>query len=102
MSLVVNLKVSNRESDTTHIQELIKKELSSNIVNAVNQSIEAINSFSGSKKDLLKQMEKEQSKILELIGEELKLAPKYYYPKMGMVIGMGRFAVFSGPVFGIS
>lgn len=83
------------------IQEMNKKELPSNIVSSVNHAIEQTNSFIGTNKELLKHLIKTQSEILEFIEQELKIVPKNRYASFGLLIGMGVFAGFSGPVFGM-
>ncbi len=84
------------------INELKKKEISSEIVNSVNQDIEEINSFTGSNKDLLKQVRKSQSNILKLIEKELKLAPRNFYRNRWMAIGLAAFGIPFGAAFGAS
>jgi len=84
------------------IDELKKRELPSEIVNSVNQNIEDINSFSGSNKELRKQIRKSQSNILKLIEKELKLVPKNLYRTRWMAIGMSVFGIPMGAAFGAS
>jgi len=84
------------------IDELKKREMPSEIVNSINQNIEEINSFSGSNKDLRKQIRKSQSNILKLIEKELKLVQKNLYRNRWMAIGMTVFGVPLGMAFGAS
>jgi len=84
------------------IDELKKRELPSEIVNSVNQNIEDINSFSGSNKNLRKQIRKSQYNILKLIEKELKLVPKNLYRTRWMAIGMSAFGIPMGTAFGAS
>lgn len=84
------------------IDELKKREMPSEIVNSINQNIEDINSFSGSNKDLRKQICKSQSNILKLLEKELKLVPKNLYRTRWMAIGMSVFGVPLGMAFGAS
>ena len=84
------------------IDELKKREMPSEIVNSINQNIEEINSFSGSNKDLRKQIRKSQSDILKLIEKELKLVQKNLYRNRWMAIGMTVFGVPLGMAFGAS
>ncbi len=84
------------------IDELKKREMPSKIVNSINQNIEGINSFSGSNKDLRKQIRKSQSNILKLIEKELKLVPKNLYRTRWMAIGMSVFGIPLGMAFGAS
>lgn len=84
------------------IDELNKKEIPSEIATTVNQNIEAINSFSGSNKNLKKQIRKSQSNIFKLIEKELKLVPKNLYRTRWMAIGMSAFGIPLGVAFGAS
>ena len=84
------------------IDELKRREMPSEIMNSINQNIEDINSFSGSNKDLRKQIRKSQSNILKLIEKELKLVPKNLYRARWMAIGMSVFGVPLGMAFGVS
>ncbi len=84
------------------LDELKKREMPSEIVNLINQNIDEINSFSGSNKDLQKQIRKSQSNILKLIEKELKLVPKNLYRTRWMVIRMTVFGVPLGMAFGAS
>lgn len=83
------------------INELKKKEIPSAIVTSVNQDIEGINSFSGSNKDLLKQLRKAESSILKLIEEELKLVTINHYRNRLMALGIA-FGVSLAVAFGAS
>lgn len=82
------------------IAELKKREMPPEIVNSINRNIEKINSFSGSKKDLRKQIRKSQSSTLQLIEKELKLVTKNLYRMRWMVIGMSIFGVPVGVALG--
>ncbi len=84
------------------IVELDKAELPSGIVKSVNEDIEKINSFSGSEKDLLKQIRKAQSSILKLIEKELKLILKNHYRNQWLAIGMAAFGIPIGAAIGAS
>ena len=78
------------------------KQIPSEIAISVNQDIEGINSFSGSNKDLFKQLRKSQSNILKLIENELKLVPKNLYRSRWLAIGMSAFGIPFGVAFGVS
>lgn len=84
------------------INELKKRKMPAEIVNSINQNIEAINSFSGSNKELRKQIRKSQANILKLIEKELNLVPKNLYRTRWLAIGMSVFGVPLGVVFGTS
>ena len=83
------------------INELKKRDVSSEIVNSVNQDIEDINAFMGSNRDLLKQLRKKQSGIIKLIEKELKLVTKNHYRNLWLAVGMA-YGIPFGVVFGIS
>jgi len=84
------------------ISELNKKEIPSEVVNSINQSIEDVNSFSGSNKDLLKLFRKKQSDIIKLIEEELKLVLKFHHRNKWLAIGLAAFGIPFGVAFGAS
>jgi hypothetical protein len=84
------------------IEELNKKDLTSEIVNSVDNDIEQINSFSGSEKDLLKQIRKTQSSILKLVEKELKLVTKNHFRNKWLAIGMTAFGIPIGTAIGMS
>ena len=84
------------------INELQKKDVPVEIVNLINQDIEAINTFSGSGNQLLKQFRKMQSKILKILEKELKLVPKNHYRNMWLALGMSLFGIPIGVAFGTS
>jgi len=80
--------------------ELCKREIREDIITAINQNIDAINSFSGTEKELLKYLRKVQPKILQLIEKELKLVPKNYYRQKWLAIGLSVFGISFGVAFG--
>lgn len=84
------------------IIELEKKEIPSEIIDTINQDIYAVNSFSGSDKDLRKLIRKSQANIFKLIEKELKLVPKSHYMTRWMAIGMTVFGIPLGTAFGAS
>lgn len=77
------------------MDDLRKRELDSEIITAVNQEIEVINSFSKSNKDLLKQLRKSKAYILEMIEKKIKLVPKYHYQNKWMAFGIIGGVLFS-------
>ena len=84
------------------VDELNKKDLTSEIVGSVDNDIEQINSFSGSDKDLLKQIRKAQSSILKLLEFELKLVTKNHYRNRWLAIGMAALGIPIGTAIGAS
>lgn len=77
------------------------RELPASVIQAVNEAISSVNSFSGSEKELSKQIAKAQNGILRLIGKELKVVPKNYYRNLWMALGMSAFGLPIGLVFGL-
>ena len=84
------------------VAELQKRELPAEIVQQVNQQIEAINSISAPGEILLKQLNNAQSSILKLIEKELKLVPKNHYRNMWLALGLATFGMPLGVAFGLS
>ena len=83
------------------IAELRDRELSMEIVNAINSDIDSINSWSGSDKKIGKQLKNSQSKILKLIEKELKLVTKHHYRNIWLAVGNGVFGVPIGIAIGV-
>ena len=72
----------------------------SEIGNSINNLIDEINAFSGSDKDLLKLIRKQQTSIVKLVEKELKYVPKKLHMSRWLAIGMSAFGVPFGVVFG--
>ena len=84
------------------LKSLNKKELTSEILSSINRSIEAINSFTDSEKELRKLICKTQSEIISLLEKELKLVMKNHYRNTWLAVGMAAFGLPLGVVFGTS
>lgn len=84
------------------IQELRTKEIPLELINTLNQDIEALNSLTGSNKDFLKLLIKKQTEILQLLEKELKLVTKGHYRNMWLATGMAAFGLPIGVLFGFS
>ena len=82
------------------INELRNKELSDEVVDSINVTIEELNSISG--KGLRNQIKKRQSKIISLIEKEHKIVPKNHYRNTWLAIGMVAFGMPLGIAFGAS
>lgn len=103
---VANIQQSKRLSkryDTLEklILELNQKEIPPEIINAINQEIESINSYTELSKSLSKQLRIGTMKILKLIEKKLNLVPKNLYRSRWMAIGMSMGVVL-GVAFGAS
>jgi len=84
------------------INELRKRDLPIEIINAINNEIKHLNSIPESGKVLKKEIKKSQSRILKLIEKELKLVTKNHYRNTWMPLGMAAFGIPIGVVFGAS
>jgi len=83
------------------VVELGKRELPEVIANIINSHIDHINSFSGSNRDLFRQLRKAESEILKLIEQELKLVTKNHYRKQWLALGMAAFGLPLGAIWGV-
>lgn len=91
-----NKKLIEANSSLDHlIKELGKREIPLEIITVVNQEIEKINSFSGSDKDLLKQLRVSKKLVIEMIEKELELVPRYHYQNKWMAFGILAGVLFS-------
>ena len=98
-----NKKLNNEYSQFGKLlKSLNKKELTSEILSSINRSIEAINSFTDSEKELRKLICKTQSEIISLLEKELKLVMKNHYRNTWLAVGMAAFGLPLGVVFGTS
>lgn len=103
---VANFQQSKRLSkryDTFEklILELSQKEIPQEIIDAINQEIETINSYAEPSKSLSKQLRKGTMNILRLIEKKLNLVPKNLYRSRWIAIGMSM-GVALGVAFGAS
>lgn len=83
------------------IVELNKRDIPPAIAALINKDIDHINSFSGSNRDLLRQLSKAESEILKLIERELKLVTKNHYRKQWLALGMAAFGLPLGAIWGM-
>ncbi len=83
------------------IIELKKKEIPDQIVQTINEDIDAINSFTGSGKDALKLFRKKQLNILKLLEKQCKLVVKNHYRNLWLALGMSAFGIPIGAAIGI-
>jgi len=82
--------------------ELTNRELSNEIVDAINKDILEINSIKEIGDPLKNAIRKKQSRILKLIEKEIKLVVKDHYRKTWLVLGMSAFGLPIGVAFGAS
>ena len=78
------------------------KALPNETITAINDGIDRVNSVSGSKKELRKQIINTQTNIIRLIEKEHKLVTKNHYRNTWLAIGMAVFGIPLGVVFGVS
>jgi amino acid permease len=77
------------------IDALNKKELSSEVIGHVNEHINLVNSFRGIEKDLIKNLKKSYSKILQFVVEKQTFVTRHHYRILWMGYGMLAGLVFS-------
>lgn len=82
------------------LNEIEKKELSQNIIDAINEDVQELNSSSLTAKELSKLVKQKQEIILKLLEKEHKIVPIKYYSKLWMVVGMSAFGLPIGVVLG--
>ena len=81
---------------------LSKRNLPDDIITLINIEIAEIHAFSGSDKNLIKQLNVSYLKILKIIEKKLKLVPINHYRNFWMVIGMSVFGLPLGVIFSTS
>ncbi|MFT7035058.1 MAG: hypothetical protein ACJA2S_003579 [Cyclobacteriaceae bacterium] len=77
------------------IEALGKKEIPSDQEGLINESIDLINYFEGTDRELIKMLKKTQSSILKSIEKELKYVAKHHYRTFWMAYGMMGGLIFS-------
>jgi hypothetical protein len=83
------------------ISELRDMVLNIEIKHSLNNAIDTMNSLSDFDKKLGKQLKSEQSKILKLLKNELKLVTKNYYINKWLDFGIGALGVPIGIAIGV-
>lgn len=82
------------------IKELNKRDLPTEVSESINSNIKDVNDFTGSNRNLKKEIRKSKNTILRTLETVLKLVPKNHYMVRWMSIGLGAFGVPMGVVFG--
>ena len=80
------------------IAALKQKELSNNVLTALNSSIEELNRVPDN--ELKRELRKKQTSIIKILEKEMKIVPKNYYRNLWMALGMSVFGIPMGVVFG--
>ncbi|WP_421823955.1 hypothetical protein [Flagellimonas oceanensis] len=84
------------------IIEIKKKKLPEEIELVINRHITHLNTVSDADKKLRNEIRKEQSKIVGLLAQKLKIVPKNYFKKTWFVLGMTVFGLPIGAALGVS
>ena len=84
------------------IIEIKKKKLPEEIELVINKHITQLNSVTDTGKGLRNEIRKEQSKIVGLLAQKLKIVPINYFRKTWFVLGMTVFGLPIGAAFGLS
>ncbi len=84
------------------IIEIKKKKLPEEIELVINKHITHLNTVSDADKKLRNEIRKEQSKIVGLLAQKLKIVPKNYFKKTWFVLGMTVFGLPIGAALGVS
>lgn len=84
------------------IIEIKKKKLPEEIELVINKHITHLNSVADNGKTLRNEIRKEQSKIVGVLAQKLKIVPKNYFKKTWFVLGMTVFGLPIGAALGVS
>src|SRR6056297_113043 len=84
------------------VLEIKKKKLPEEIELVINKHITQLNSITDTDKILRNEIRKEQSKIVGLLAQKLKIVPINYFRKTWFVLGMTVFGIPIGAAFGLS
>jgi len=84
------------------IVEIKKKKLPEEIELVINKHITQLNSVTDSDKLLRSEIRKEQSKIVGMLAQKLKIVPINYFRKNWFVLGMTVFGLPIGAALGLS
>ncbi|HKL90669.1 MAG TPA: hypothetical protein VJ880_05765 [Allomuricauda sp.] len=84
------------------VLEIKKKKLPEEIELVINKHITQLNSITDTDKILRNEIRKEQSKIVGMLAQKLKIVPINYFRKTWFVLGMTVFGIPIGAAFGLS
>lgn len=82
------------------LDELQSRDLPEEVIQEINQSIEALNTLTTKDKNFRKSVRKTQNGMLKLVEKELKLVPKGYYRNMWTALGLSAIGIPIGVIFG--
>lgn len=95
-------RISNIKGFASLISELKERELTEEVIVAINKEIEIINSISGNTKKLSRQVSKSKLLIFQTLDRKMKIVPKNAYRNRWLAIGMVVFGMPLGAVYGVS
>lgn len=81
------------------IEALNKKDTPEEVASTINEDIRVANAFSGTDKEVRKELRRTHSKILKLLEKELKWVPKNHHRNTWLAIGMAAFGIPLGAAF---
>jgi len=84
------------------VLEIKKKKLPEEIELVINKHITQLNSITDTDKILRNEIRKEQSKIVGMLAQKLKIVPINYFRKTWFVLGMTVFGIPIGAALGLS
>lgn len=84
------------------LHELNKKQLTEEVVEAINQEVAIINTSNLEGNELRKLVKSKQTGILSLVEKAFKIVPKNYYRNQWLALGMTAFGLPIGVAFGMS
>lgn len=99
--LVDKTKLAHEQFERLII-EIKKKKLPEEIELVINKHITHLNSVVDNGKTLRNEIRKEQSKIVGVLAQKLKIVPKNYFKKTWFVLGMTVFGLPIGAALGVS
>ncbi len=95
-------RISNIEGFVSLIKELRERELTEEVIKAINKEIEIINSISGNTRKLSRQVSRSKLMIFQTLDKKLKIVPKNAYRNRWLAIGMVVFGMPLGAAYGAS
>lgn len=80
------------------IAEINTKELSPEVVHEIEQKIATLNTWEGSARSYLKEVDKTKHKILKILHKELGIVHRNYYSGLWLSLGMACFGLPLGTI----
>lgn len=95
-------RISNIEGFASLVNELRERDLTEEVIKAINKEIQIINSISGNTKKLSRQVSRSKLLIFQTLDRKMKIVPKNAYRNRWLAIGMVVFGMPLGAVYGVS